>query len=153
MRLRRNLDYPESTDVTKIGPAALDDLLERGDLQSWALLAQAVKKDPDGPLADTVLRLCETHRMYGTSRLWAEWIEGLRSGKSGLSSLRRRWGLSQTQVAQWLGISQSDVSKLERRTDLRVSTLEAYIRATGGRLKLTAAYDNEEIDVRLPHRG
>ena len=32
-------------------------------------------------------------------------------------------------------MSQSDVSKLERRQDLRLSTLQAYARALGGRLQ------------------
>jgi hypothetical protein len=35
-----------------------------------------------------------------------------------------------------MGVSQSDVSKLERRDDLLLSTLQRYVEAIGGRLEL-----------------
>jgi hypothetical protein len=45
-------------------------------------------------------------------------------------------------VAQRLGISQSDVSRLESRTDVRLSTLRAYASAIGARL---------EVNLHGPH--
>ena len=34
----RHLDYPVNAEVTRLGPAAIDALLERGDLDSWVPL-------------------------------------------------------------------------------------------------------------------
>lgn len=134
----RHLDYPSGTPVTELGPAALDALLDRGDLEAWAPLARAVADDPWGALADTVLHLCKEHPMYGTSALWRSWIERRRGRPDAvgttLAEARARAGLSQTQVAERLGIGQSDVSKLERRSDVLLSTLRAYARAIGVRL-------------------
>jgi len=137
----RNLDYPPGTPVVELGPAALDALLDRGDLEDWAPLARAIAHDPWGPTADTVLRLCEAHPMYGTSALWRTWIERRRGRTEArdttLAEARVRAGLTQTEVGERLGIGQSDVSKLERRTDVLLSTLRAYARAIGARLQVT----------------
>lgn len=144
----RHLDYPAGTPVAALGPAALDDLLDRGDLEAWAPLARAIRADPSGALADTVVRLCESHPMYGTSLLWRTWIERLRGGAKpspSLRDIRRSRGRTQQDVAARMGISQSDVSKLERRADLRLSTLRSYVRATGGRLEISAVYPNNEV--------
>lgn len=144
----RHLDYAATTPVEALGAAAIDDLLERGDLDSWRALASAVQGDPTGALADTVLRLCAAHPMYGTAALWRTWIERLRRGRNttgavGLAELRARAGATQQDVAGKMGIAQSDVSKLERRADAKLSTLRAYVEALDGQL---------EIAVRLPGR-
>lgn len=134
----RHLDYPSGTPVTELGPAALEALLDRGDLEEWTPLARAIAGEPWGATADTVLRLCEAHPMYGTSALWRAWIERRRGrpdhGGTTLAEARARAGLTQTRVAERLGIGQSDVSKLERRSDVLLSTLRAYARAIGARL-------------------
>lgn len=77
----RHLDYPPDAPVETLGRAAIDDLLDRGDLRDWAPLARAIARDPHGQLADTVLQLCAAHRMYGTSRLWTSWIVRLREDR------------------------------------------------------------------------
>lgn len=136
----RHLDYAPDTAVTDLGPAALDALLERGDLEAWMPLLRVVAREPWSAVGDTVLRLCEAHPMYGTSELWRTWIERQRreSAKPGttLAEARRRAGLTQVQVAERLGIAQSDVSKLERRADVQLSTLRAYARAIGAELHI-----------------
>jgi len=137
----RHLDYGADTPIEAMGPAALDALLERGDLHDWAPLLHAVVRAPWGRTAETVLRLCDAHPMYGTSELWRAWIERRRkvAGAQGetLAQARLRAGLTQAEIGRRMGISQSDVSKLERRSDARVSTLRAYARALGGRLRLS----------------
>jgi len=144
----RHLDYEPDTAVTMLGPAALDALLERGDLEAWTPLLRAIARDPWGMTADTILRLCDAHPMYGTSALWRHWIERRRdaAGEAGetLAQARARAGLTQHQVAARLGISQSDVSKLERRADVRVSTLRAYARAIGARLTVTLQLPDDD---------
>lgn len=145
----RHLDYAPDTAVTDLGPAAIDDLLERGDLEDWAPLLRAIARDPWGPTAETVLRLCDAHPMYGTSALWRAWIERLRGRErpegTTLAEARKRAGLTQTQVADRLGSTQSDVSKLERRGDVRLSTLRAYARAIGVRLQVGLQGPDEDV--------
>lgn len=57
-----------------------------------------------------------------------------------LQELRKAKRLSQDTVAKTLGIKQSDVSKIEHRVDVYVSTLRNFIRATGGDLEIVAKY-------------
>lgn len=144
----RHLDYDPRTPVHELGPAALDALLERGDLEDWTPLLDAVALDPWGETAATVMRLCEAHPMYGTSVLWRSWIERRRRDEQArevdLAQVRRRCGLTQAVVGRRMGISQSDVSKLERRGDVRLSTLRAYARALGGRLRVHLELPGEE---------
>jgi hypothetical protein len=68
--IHRHSTYAPDTAVDQLGPAALDDLLERGDLETWAPLAHEVALRPWGAIADTILRLCDAHPMYGTAPLW-----------------------------------------------------------------------------------
>ncbi len=70
----RHLDIEEATPVTALGLAALDDLLERGDLDDWAPILQEIRREPGGEVAARVLKLVEHHPMYGTSSLWRTWI-------------------------------------------------------------------------------
>jgi len=138
----RHLDYDEEAGVADLGPAAIDDLLDRGDFEAWIPLARAIRRDPASTLTDTVLRLCEAHPMYGTSPMWRTWIERLHGAPVArepvtLAQARKRSGLTQQEVAERMGISQSDVSKLERRSDVRMSTLRAYLEALGSTLDIT----------------
>lgn len=157
--IHRHLDYEPTTPLVERGRAAVDDLLDRGDLDEWAPLAKAVAADPEGQLATTVLDICEAHPMYGTSLLWQSWIRGLRQsrpssgrragGGSSLAELRARRGLRQVDVAERLGASQPDVSKTEARGDLRLSTLRSYVEATGGRLECRAAYPDGDVELQV----
>lgn len=147
----RHLDYEPGTPVDRLGRAAIDNLLDRGDLADWAPLAAAILKDPYGTLAETVRELCAAHPMYGTSLLWRSWIDRLRrsSGRpQRLAELRASRGLTQVHVARCAGMAQSDVSKLERRGDPRLSTLVRYVSATGGRLHLIAEYPDVSYEIR-----
>ena len=144
----RHLDYAPETAVSELGPAAIDDLLERGDLNAWTPLLRIIAGDPWSPTAETVLRLCDAHPMYGTSALWRAWIERRRQQRPAegrtLAEARARAGLTQSQVGERLGISQADVSKLERRADVRLSTLRAYASAIGARLHVGLQGPDEE---------
>jgi len=148
----RHLNHRPGEPIQHRGLAALDDVLYRGDLTDWRPLLERVRADPAGELADSILYLCDQHEMYGTSRLWRHWIEGLRAGVApspragvALNEFRRQRGLRQADVAARLGIGQPDVSKLESRSDLRLSTIRAYVEALGGRLRLIAVVDGHDL--------
>ncbi len=57
-----------------------------------------------------------------------------------LQDIRKARKLTQERMAQILGIGQDSVSRLEKRTDLHLSTLSNYINAMGGSLKLVAEF-------------
>ena len=57
-----------------------------------------------------------------------------------LRELRRAHKLTQERVAETLGIGQDQVSRLEQRSDLLLSTLRSYVEAMGGRLKIVAEF-------------
>lgn len=61
-----------------------------------------------------------------------------------LNGLRRARRLTQEELARRLGIRQSNVSKMERRLDLRVSTLRDVVEAMGGELRITALFPDAE---------
>lgn len=54
--------------------------------------------------------------------------------------LRRARRLTQVRMAKKLGMTQDGVSRLEKRTDVLLSTLRAYIEALGGKLSLVAEF-------------
>ena len=57
-----------------------------------------------------------------------------------LHELRRARELTQRRLADELQIGQGDVSKLERRTDMYVSTLAGYLEAVGAHLEIRAVF-------------
>lgn len=62
----------------------------------------------------------------------------------GLKALRLLAKRTQDQIAQGLGVKQPSVFKIERQTDLYLSTLRRFVEAAGGTL---------EIHVQLPGMG
>jgi DNA-binding XRE family transcriptional regulator len=60
-----------------------------------------------------------------------------------LAALRKEIGLTQVDVASRLGVSQGNVSELEHREDLYLSTLREYVEALGGTLELTAVFEGD----------
>jgi len=62
----------------------------------------------------------------------------------GLKALRLLTQRSQEQIAQSLGVKQPSVLKIERQTDLYLSTLRRFVEAAGGTL---------ELRVELPGKG
>lgn len=67
-----------------------------------------------------------------------------------LSQLRKARGLTQEAMAELLGVSQAEVSKMERRSELYVGTLRKFIEAMDGELVLAARFaDGVEVPIRL----
>uniref|UniRef100_E6PIV5 Uncharacterized protein n=1 Tax=mine drainage metagenome TaxID=410659 RepID=E6PIV5_9ZZZZ len=68
--LHRHLTGTNGTSL-----AALDDVLDRGEVADWLWLRDLVATDRD--VARKVLHLCRSHHMYGTSNLWARYVQSL----------------------------------------------------------------------------
>ena len=57
-----------------------------------------------------------------------------------LRDLRKARKQTQTRIAQQLGINQENVSRIEKRSDLLLSTLSGYVEAMGGKLSLVVEF-------------
>ena len=69
--------------------------------------------------------------------------------RASLAQLRKALGLTQAQVADSLGIDQAEVSKMERRLNHKLATLERFVQATGGTLRVSAVYGDVEVELNL----
>ena len=64
-----------------------------------------------------------------------------------LHELREALEITQVHLAELLKVKQSAVSKMERRTDMYVSTLHHFIQAMGGELKITANFPYGSVEI------
>lgn len=65
-----------------------------------------------------------------------------------LQDLRRARSMSQVMLAEAMDVAQSEVSKIERRTDVYVGTIRRYLEAMGGSLRITAVFpEGEEVEI------
>jgi predicted XRE-type DNA-binding protein len=68
-----------------------------------------------------------------------------------LDELRAARALTQEHLSILLGVKQSAVSKLERRTDMYVSTLSHFIQAMGGHLEIRAVFPEGAVRITQFH--
>jgi len=61
-----------------------------------------------------------------------------------LCDLRKALSLTQERLAARLKVSQDRISRMERRTDLLISTLQRHVAAMGGNLSLVAEFPDRE---------
>jgi hypothetical protein len=72
----------------------------------------------------------------------------------GLRQFRRDVsGLTQGVLAQRMSVSQPDVSKLESRRDMLISTLRDYCSAVGAELHIVMDYGGVKVRLMLPEVG
>ncbi|MBW8076869.1 MAG: hypothetical protein GJU76_02050 [Gallionella sp.] len=64
-----------------------------------------------------------------------------------LDELRQARGLSQQMLATLLHVQQPAIAKLEKRTDMYISTLRSHIRAMGGELEITARFPEGTVRI------
>jgi DNA-binding XRE family transcriptional regulator len=61
-----------------------------------------------------------------------------------LQELRRAREMTQVKMAKRLGVAQKQISEIEKRTDMHISTLRRSIEAMGGKLSLVAQFPDRE---------
>jgi ribosome-binding protein aMBF1 (putative translation factor) len=64
-----------------------------------------------------------------------------------LVELRNARGLSQKMLAEALKIRQPAIAKMEKRTDMYISTLRSHIQAMGGELEITARFPEGTVKI------
>ena len=63
-----------------------------------------------------------------------------------LSEIRRLAGVTQVQLAGALNTSQGQISRIERQSDMLLSTLSAYLTALGTAATLTITVDGQTVE-------
>ena len=63
-----------------------------------------------------------------------------------LADLRRKAGVTQVQLAGALNTSQGQISRIERQSDMLLSTLSAYLTALGVSARLTITVNGQTIE-------
>jgi DNA-binding XRE family transcriptional regulator len=64
-----------------------------------------------------------------------------------LAELRQALQMTQETLAELLETSQPEISKIEHRTDVYVSTLRRYIEAMGGELQIIARFPEGKVSI------
>ena len=64
-----------------------------------------------------------------------------------LLELRKARSLSQEQLAKELQTTQGEISKIEHRTDMYLSTLRNYVEAMGGELDIIARFKDGAVRI------
>jgi DNA-binding XRE family transcriptional regulator len=64
-----------------------------------------------------------------------------------LKELRRRRAITQQELARLMATTQPNVSRIEKGGAMELSTLRSYIEALGGRLEVTAIFDDDRVPL------
>lgn len=64
-----------------------------------------------------------------------------------LNELRQARGLSQKMLAEVLHVQQPSIAKIEKRTDMYLSTLRSHIEAMGGQLEVIARFPDGAVKI------
>jgi DNA-binding XRE family transcriptional regulator len=64
-----------------------------------------------------------------------------------LEEIRKARQMTQAKLADALGVNQGEVSKIEHRTDIYLSTLAGYVEALGGELEIRAVFPDREMRI------
>ncbi len=81
-----------------------------------------------------------------------ERIEGRAMELTTLKDLRKAAEQTQEDLASTLGVGQDTISRLEKRSDMLLSTLRHYVEGMGGKLELVAQFPNRPPVV-IDHLG
>ena len=74
------------------------------------------------------------------------------SGPAAKQALRKALTMTQEEMAARLQVNQENISRLEKRSDMKISTLQGYIEALGGKLNLTVDFPGR-APIRLQDIG
>lgn len=64
-----------------------------------------------------------------------------------LAELRRAFSLTQDTLAKNLNVKQAEISKIENRADMLMSTLRNFVQAMGGDLEVRAVFPDRVIEI------
>lgn len=86
-------------------------------------------------------------KMSPEARAQAEEKAGTMLAEMPLNELRQARGLSQKMLAEVLHVQQPSIAKIEKRTDMYISTLRSHIEAMGGQLEVVAKFPDGVVKI------
>jgi len=86
-------------------------------------------------------------KMSPESREWVRQEVAKTLAEMPLTELRNARGLSQKMLAEAMHIQQPAIAKMEKRTDMYISTLRSHIRAMGGDLEIIAKFPDGDVKI------
>ena len=86
-------------------------------------------------------------KMTEESREWVKQEVAKAMAEMPLNELRNARGLSQKMLAEALRVQQPAIAKLEKRTDMYISTLRSHIEAMGGELEVIARFPDGDVRI------
>ena len=66
-----------------------------------------------------------------------------------LAAVRKAADLTQVELAKAMGVAQSEISRIESRPDMLLSTLASYLAATGDRPRVVVTIAGHDVEVDL----
>jgi hypothetical protein len=78
------------------------------------------------------------------------WKIGGHIAPPSLKDVRQLMSQQQSGLAEALNVRQANISKLENRSDFKISTLRSYIEAMGGHVDVTVTFDSFHVPLALP---
>ena len=103
-----------------------------------------MKLSENGPTLEQVIGRLPLAQRRAVTRRKTQLI----AEETSLRELRRALGLTQVQVARGLNKGQHEISRMEQRGDMLLSTLDGFVRAMGGELELVCRFRDRD-PVRL----
>ena|SRR5947209_6045149 len=67
-----------------------------------------------------------------------------------LRELRQTLKIPQSRIAKASGIKQSNLSRLEKQSDMQIATLRKIVAALGGKLEVIARFKGADVRIILP---
>lgn len=64
-----------------------------------------------------------------------------------LDELRKERHITQRTIAAIMGIDQGEVSRIEKRSELKLGTLRSYVSALGGHIEVRAVFPDRNIEL------
>ena len=119
-----------------------------GDGGSWEVLVDA---HSDASAAERSDELREQLRRVASLDERRERIEARKAvlrEEMNLAELRQALSLTQNTLAEALGVGQAEISKIENRADVFVSTLRNFLTAMGGELEIRAVFPDHAVTIK-----
>lgn len=79
----------------------------------------------------------------------AEMVEADRVYAENLAAVRKAADLTQVELAKAMGVAQSEISRIESRPDMLLSTLASYLAATGDRPRVVVTISGHDVEMDL----
>lgn len=91
--------------------------------------------------SELIEKMPPEHQAWIEERVQAELAE------MALKELRQALQLTQQQLASQLEMNQAAISKMERQSDMYISTLRRFLNAMGAELKIIAHFPDRDIEI------